>query len=73
MPQAISGACGLNWHDKDVGNGLEPSLTARMLHENTVLNSAMKPAAPPELRATRFLDQVCGRIHLRHYSLRTEL
>ena len=43
-----------------------------MLYENTVLNSAMKPAAPPVLRATRLLDQVRERIRYKHYSLRTE-
>ena len=44
-----------------------------MLYENTVLNSVMKPAAPPVLRATRLLDQVRERIRLKHYSLRTGL
>jgi len=43
-----------------------------MLYENTVLNSVMKPAAPPVLRATRLLDQVRERIRYKHYSLRTE-
>lgn len=43
-----------------------------MLNKNTVLNSAMKPAAPPVLRATRLLDQVRERIRDKHYSLRTE-
>ena len=43
-----------------------------MLYENTVLNSAMKPASPPVLRATRLLDQVRERIRYKHYSLRTE-
>ena len=33
----------------------------------------MKPAAPPVLRVTRFLDQVRERIRYNHYSLRTEL
>ena len=32
----------------------------------------MKPASPPELRATRLLDQVRERIRYKHYSLRTE-
>ena len=36
---------------------LQPSLTARMLHENTVPNSAMQPAAPPVLRDTRLLNK----------------
>ena len=44
-----------------------------MLHKNTALNSAMKPATPPVLRATRLLDQVRERIRYKHYSLRTEL
>lgn len=43
-----------------------------MLHESTVLNSAIKPAAPPVLRVTRLLDQVRERIRYKHYSLRTE-
>lgn len=43
-----------------------------LLHVNTVLNLAMKPAAPPVLRATRLLDQVRERIRYKHYSLRTE-
>ena len=43
-----------------------------MLYENTVLNSAMKPASPPVLRATRLLDQVRERIRYKHYSLSTE-
>jgi integrase len=43
-----------------------------MLYENTVLNSAMKPASPPVLRATRLLYQVRERIPYKHYSLRTE-
>ncbi len=43
-----------------------------MLYENTALNSAMKPASPPVLRATRLLDQVRERIRYKHYSLRTE-
>jgi site-specific recombinase XerD len=43
-----------------------------MLYVNTVLNLAMKPAAPPVLRATRLLDQIRERIRYKHYSLRTE-
>jgi hypothetical protein len=43
-----------------------------MQYEDTVLNSAMKPASPPVLRATRLLDQVRERIRFKHYSLRTE-
>ena len=43
-----------------------------MLYENTELNSAMNPASPPVLRATRLLDQVRERISYKHYSLRTE-
>lgn len=44
-----------------------------MLYKNTVLNSAMKPAASsPVLRATRLLDQVRERIRYKHYSRRTE-
>ena len=43
-----------------------------MLYEKLVLNSAMKPAAPPVLRAARLLDQVRERIRYKHYSLRTE-
>ncbi|WP_430795039.1 phage integrase N-terminal SAM-like domain-containing protein [Acidovorax temperans] len=43
-----------------------------MPYKNTVLNSAMKPAPPPVLRATRLLDQVRERIRYKHYSLRTE-
>lgn len=43
-----------------------------MLYENTESNSAMKPAAPPLLRATRLLDQVRERIRYKHYSLPTE-
>ncbi|MEG0923229.1 MAG: hypothetical protein RSG22_17710, partial [Comamonas sp.] len=61
-----------NWHEKNAERGLQPSLTACMLYKNTVLNSAMKPAAPPVLRATRLLDQVRERIRYKHYSLRTE-
>ncbi len=44
----------------------------RMRYENTVLNSVIKPASPPVLRATRLLDQVRERIRYKHYSLRTE-
>ena len=43
-----------------------------MLHENTVLNSAIKPAAPAVLRAKRLLDQVLERIRYKHYNLHTE-
>lgn len=43
-----------------------------MLHKSTVLNLAMKSAAPPELHATRLLDQVRERIRYKHYSLLTE-
>lgn len=43
-----------------------------MLYKDTVLNLAMKPAAPPVLRAARLLDQVRERIRYKHYSLRTE-
>lgn len=43
-----------------------------MLYENAVLNSAIKPTAPPVLRATRLLVQVRERIRYKHYSLRTE-
>lgn len=42
------------------------------MYKNTVPNSAIKPAAPPVLRATRLLDQVCERIRDKHYSVRTE-
>lgn len=31
----------------------------------------MKPASPPELHATRLLDQVHERIRYKHYNLRT--
>ena len=51
---------------------MQPSLMARFLYGNTALNSAMKPAASPVLRATRLLDQVRERIRYKHYSLRTE-
>ena len=43
-----------------------------MLYKTTVLNLAMKPAAPPVLHATRLLDQIRERIRYKHYSLRTE-
>lgn len=43
-----------------------------MLYENTTPNSAMKPASPPVLRATRLLDQVRELIRYKKYSLRTE-
>ena len=48
-------------------------MTAHTLYKNTVLNSAMKPAAPPVLRATRLLDQVSERIRYKHDSLRAGL
>ncbi len=47
-------------------------MTARMLYENTALNSAMKPAAPPVSRTTRLLDRGRERIRFKHYSLRTK-
>lgn len=52
--------------------GVQPSLTARMLYENTAPNSDMQPASPPVLRATRLLDQVRERIRYKHYSLRAK-
>ena len=51
---------------------LQQRLAADKLYKTTVLNSAMKPAAPPVLRATRLLDQIRERIRYKHYSLRTE-
>lgn len=45
---------------------------AHLLYKITVLNSAMKPAVPPVLRATRLLDQVRERIRYKHYNLHNE-
>ena len=42
------------------------------LYKNTVLDSDMKPIAPPVLRATRLLDQVRERIRYKHYSPRAD-
>lgn len=52
--------------------GVLPGFAVCILYKTTVLNSAMKPAAPPVLRATRLLDRVRERIRYKYYSLRTE-
>lgn len=44
-----------------------------LLYVIAVLNSAMKPAAPPALCTAQLLDQSCECIRSKHYSLRTEL
>jgi hypothetical protein len=56
--QAISGACGLNLHARNAARVLQPGIVAGELDENTALNSAMKPAACPVVRAARLLNQI---------------
>jgi hypothetical protein len=72
MPQVISGACGLNWREKNVAKDLQPSFTAHDPYKNTAVNLVMKLAAPHVVRATWLSDQLRQRIRYKHYSLRTK-
>lgn len=53
-------------------SGLQPSRAVHALYVIAVLNSAMKPAAPPVFPATRLLNQVRERIRYKHYSFSTQ-